>query len=123
MKSSDIPSFFRLARNVSKLSDHRYKLGAVVVTNGKPIAVGHNQTKTNPCAKWVGLHAEEQAIKACGKANLSGSSIYVYRQKKNGSLAIARPCEHCMQILKDSGVKWIYYTTSEFPFWEVEKIA
>lgn len=120
---NNLPSLFRLARNVSKLSPHRkYKIGAVLVINGKPISVGHNQSKTHPQALYTGLHAEIQALKASGKSKLKGSIVFVYRNRKDGSLAIARPCKNCMKELKEFGVKRIFYTCDEYPFFESEDI-
>ena len=121
--NKDLPSIFRLAKNTSKLSPHpRHKLGAVLVVNGKPISVGHNQYKTHPEAPFVGLHAEIQAIKNSGKDRIKGSSIFVYREKKDGSIGISKPCKHCMRQLKKFGVRWIFYTIEEYPFFESIRI-
>ena len=118
-----LPSMFRLAKNVSKLSSHpKHKLGAVLVVNGKPVSAGHNQIKTHPEAKWTGLHAEIQAIKTYGKDSAKGSSIFVYRERKDHSVALAKPCSDCMNALKQFGVKWVFYTTDEYPYFEMIKI-
>lgn len=118
----EIPSYFRLARNVSKFSDHRYKLGAVVTKGSRVISVGHNQTKTNPNAPFNGLHAEIKAIKTAGRIDFRGASIYVYRDKSNGCIGNSRPCKYCMSIIKKLGFKYIYYSVDEFPFWAVERV-
>ncbi len=117
------PSLFRLAKSVSKLSQHpRHKLGAVLVVKGKPISVGHNQYKTHPEAKYTGLHAEIQALKSSGKNVIRGSTMFVYREKKDGSLGLSKPCKDCMKELKKFGIKWICYTTEEYPYFEIIKI-
>jgi deoxycytidylate deaminase len=119
----EIPAMFRLARNVSKMSTHqKVKMGAVIVRNGKPVSVGCNQGKSHPNAPVCGLHAEANAIRYAGKTNLRGSSIFVYRERKDGKLGMARPCEDCMKVLKENGIKWIFYTTYEFPYFDCEKI-
>jgi len=118
------PSMFRLAKNTSKHSEHRrHKMGAVVVVNGHPVSVGFNKAKTNPNAPYVGLHAEVVALRNTGKKEMKGCSIFVYRKRKDGRIGMARPCEHCMEELKRFGVKWIYYSVDEWPFWNVEKIG
>lgn len=120
---NDFPSIFRLAKNISRLSQRpRHKLGAVLVVKGKPISVGHNQYKTHPEAKYTGLHAEIQAIKSSGKERIKGSSIFVYREKKDGSLGISKPCKDCMRQLKEFGVRWVFFTIEEYPYFEIIKI-
>ena len=118
----DIPSVFRLAKNVSKYSDHRFKIGAVLMKHGKVISVGYNQTKSHPEAWHTGLHAEIKAIKTSGKIEMSNSTMVVYREHKNGTPATAKPCKHCAKAMKDFGIKTIWYTTSEFPFWKRIKL-
>ena len=121
--NNDFPSLFRLAKNVSKLSQHpKHKLGAVLVVNGKPVSVGHNQHKSHPEAKYTGLHAEIQALKSSGKERIKGSSIFVYREKKNGSIGMSKPCKDCMSKLIKFGVKWVFYTIEEYPYFEVIKL-
>lgn len=121
--NKDLPSLFRLAKNVSKLSQHpRHKLGAVIVVNGKPVSVGYNHYKSHPEARYSGIHAEIHAIKTTGKNKIKGSSIFVYRKTKDGKLAIAKPCEDCMKNLADFGIKWVFYTTNEYPYFEVIRL-
>jgi hypothetical protein len=43
--------------------------------------------------------------------NFSEVEIYVYRQFKDGSLAMARPCSACIKAMKDLGIKKFCYTT------------
>ena len=115
---------FRLARNASKYSDHRVKVGACVVKNGKPVSVGFNICKTHPQytkGKVRSLHAEIRAI-INSATDLAGSTIYIYRQHKNGNPALARPCELCQEIIQDAGIKWMIYTTDKYPYWRREHV-
>jgi len=122
-ENENIPSAFRLAKNVSKLSPHpKYKLGAVLVVNGKAVSVGHNQYKSHPEAKYSGIHAEICALRNSGKKRIRGSSIFVYRENKLGRLALSKPCPDCMKALKSFGVRWIYFTTNEYPYFDVLKV-
>jgi deoxycytidylate deaminase len=119
--------YFRLAKNVSKYSDHNVKVGCVL-SYKRPISVACNKSKThpkyaNPYTSFVGsLHAEVRAIINSGVDNLEGYTIYVYREHSDGTPGMSRPCKYCMKLLKDVGIKFIYYTTDEFPFWKKEVI-
>jgi len=81
--------YFKLARNVSKYSDHKTKVGCVICKK-RPIAVGANHIKTHPrCNDGFSksTHAEVKAIINSGQEDLSGATVYVYREHKNGSPA------------------------------------
>lgn len=117
---SHLPNSIKKARKESKKSDHtKHKLGASIVKNGKIISSGFNHhKKTNPQIKAIGgcelktVHAEMDSIfKLKNKELLKGSTIAVYREKKDGTLGCARPCQICMNFLRFYGVKKIIYTT------------
>jgi pyrimidine deaminase RibD-like protein len=118
--------YFKLAKEISYQSDHRVKVGAVIV-NPKPISIASNINKThpvhaNPYVSIRGsLHAECRAVIRCN-SNLNGSTIYVYRELKNGLPGLARPCNYCLTILKEYGIRVIYYSTSTYPYWKMERI-
>jgi len=104
------------------MSSHRTQMGAVIVMKNHPIAVGYNQSKSHPEARISGLHAEIHSIKCSDTKDFRGASIFVYRQDKKGNPAMARPCEYCLEELKELGFKWMYYTTKEYPYFEIERI-
>ncbi len=118
-------AYFRAAKAVSELSDYPiHKVGCVVVRGHRIISSGHNHKhKCNPLqakldtekygVKCPGkLHAEIMALLPLMKAkvDLKGCSIFVYRQHKNGTLAIARPCSSCQKVIKELGIKKAFYT-------------
>lgn len=120
--------FFKIAREVSKLSKHRCKIGAVIC-NHKSIYTGYNYTNkthpkyANPSKNYCrGVHAEINAIIHSNLDDLSDAEIYVYRENKRGEISMSRPCENCLAILKKLGVKKMYYTTNEYPYFVEEKI-
>jgi len=119
--------YFRLARNISKYSNHRVRVGCVICRK-KPIGVGSNKTKThpihaNPDTSIRGsVHAELRAIINSSSDDLSGCKAYIYRETKGGKPALARPCSYCMSILYDTGIKTVYYTVPEFPFFRKERL-
>lgn len=61
------------------------------------------------------LHAEIDAIsKLWGKYYIDGSeTLVVVRLHKNGKLAIAKPCVHCMPVLEALNIKKIYWTSEK----------
>lgn len=120
-------AYFRVAENIATLSNHRVKMGCVVVSGHRIISSGHNSaTKTHAiqskvdssyfgcsCAGY--LHAEVNALLPLmnGKWDLSRATLYVYRKMGNGSRGLARPCPRCMKVIKSLGVKKINYSTPD----------
>lgn len=119
-------AYFKAARAVSELSDfNRVKLGCVAVYGHRIISTGCNSRKTNPLQKKYNiyrfdedagshmLHAEIQCLlPLIGDKSIDFSkvSLYIYREFKNGGLAPAKPCPSCTQLIKDLGIKKVYYT-------------
>ena len=118
-------AYFEAAKAVSKLSDYkRVKMGAVAVYNHRIISSGCNSDKTDPLQKKLNIerfsedakhsvHAELKCLKPLMEdksIDFSRVSLYVYREFKNGDLALARPCKSCEKLIKSLGIKKIYYT-------------
>lgn len=127
---------FAIAKGEALKSDYnQFKLGCVVVYKKKIISCGHNKDKTHPNQKKYNkyrdfnnvehiyikhsVHAEIDAIS--GIPFLVGKKIdeengwdkvkvYVYRYSKTKTLACARPCEACMEMIKSLGIKHVYFT-------------
>ena len=90
-----------LARTKAKESDYIYRLGAVIVKGGKILAIARNTPKG---------HAEVNAIKQASKTE--GADIYVTRHTPTG-MAMAKPCDNCMEAIKAAGIRRIYYTSRD----------
>ena len=112
--------YFALARSVSRLSTHhRHALGAVIA-NKKPVAAGANLDKTHPTYAnedygLYSIHAEMSAMLSCPKDKLYGAEMWIYREKRDGQIGTARPCDDCMSVIKDAGIKKIHYTDETSP--------
>lgn len=118
--------FFRLAKKASFSSDHRCRIGAVLVDK-RPFISGYNKIKshTKYAIPGVDLKVSIHAEIACligTKKDVSGCSIYVYREDANGEIANSRPCEDCLEELKKAGIRKIFYTTRELPNFRQESI-
>ena len=120
-------ALFRAAKAVSEFGNHhRHKVGAVVVLKHRIISSGCNSTKTHPLQKQYNQYRfTEDSVHTChaelvallplikDEVDLSNASIFIYREHKNHTIACARPCKSCMQLIKDCGVKRIFYTTED----------
>lgn len=119
-------AYFKAAMAISKLSDFkRVRVGCVAVYGHRIISSGTNSTKTNPLQKKYNayrfeedagshmLHAECQCLlPLIGNKDIDFSKVYlyIYREFKHGGLAIAKPCPSCEQLIRDLGIKKVYYT-------------
>ena len=120
-------SFFNAAKAVSQMSTfERVHIGCVVTEGNRIISSGYNSMRTHPVQKALDkerfeedtphrLHAESMAlIPLMNKKdiNFKKCDIYVYRECKNGQLANCRPCPSCEKLIRDLGIRRIYYTTT-----------
>ena len=107
----------------------KHKIGAVFVYKNSVLAVGCNSCKTSPIQKKYNknrdynvnagygltntIHAEVATLNKVKYLDIdfSKSSLFVYREHKNGDKALARPCKACSALIRDMGIKDVYYTT------------
>jgi len=119
-QTSDLNMYFQLAKAASKLSTHfKHHIGAVIV-NKKPVSIGANLSKTHPVFATeengvYSIHAEVKAIISCPRSKLEGAEMWVYREKADGSVGLAMPCEFCQAIIVEAGIKRVYYTDDVSP--------
>lgn len=120
-------SLFNIAKEVSTFSDFAGPhIGAVVVCGKTILSTGYNSNKTRPLQHRYNIYRhfnDYQSSIALGHAEINALSrligkeiewervsIFVYRELKNGEKACSRPCSACMNLIKDLGIKNIYYT-------------
>lgn len=118
-------AYFRAAKAISEMSDYPiHKIGCVVVKGHRIVSSGYNNKyKCHPLQAKLDtekygvacpgkLHAEIMALLPLMRDNvdLRGCSIFVYRQRKDGTLAMARPCSVCQKVIKELGIKKVFYT-------------
>lgn len=118
-------AYFNIAKEVSKLSDSpRVQIGACAVYKHKVISTGCNSMRTSPLQKKYNqyrftaetshtCHAELACLKSLidrKDIDFKNVELYIYREYKNGNLALARPCISCMELIKQLGIKHIYFT-------------
>ena len=120
-------SYFKAAKAMSDLSDyHKYHIGAIAVYKHKIISSGYNTTVTNPLQKRYNQLRFTCETPHCKHAELdcllpllnrkdidfSRVSLYLYREHKSGELACARPCPSCQALIKELGIRHIYYSNN-----------
>lgn len=126
--------FFEMAKECAEESDFsgasKAKIGCVAVYKGTIIAKGFNTMKTSPTQKQYNKrrfntdtnhyypsfnHAETMIYKKIRYLDIDFSKvkIYLFRSLRNGSIAMSRPCPSCFAMLRDLGIKEIYYTTPD----------
>lgn len=131
-------SFFNVAKEMSQFSNFDGPhIGAVVVSGKTILSTGYNSKKTRPLQHKYNIYRHFKDYKtsiALGHAEINALSrligkeikwdrvsIFVYRELKDGSVVCARPCEACMKLIRDLGIKEIYYT-NEFGDFCKEKV-
>lgn len=118
-------AYFKAAKVISELSDfHRVSVGCVVVYRHKIISSGYNSNKTNPTQKRLNIHrfnvdtpatihAEVAALLPLinrKNINFNDVSLYIYREYKNGNPALSKPCPSCLALIRQLGIKKLYYS-------------
>ena len=118
-------AYFKAAKAVSELYNFkRVKVGAVAVYGHHIISSGYNTSRTCPLQKKYNKyrfnedtehtgHAEVMCLKSLiGNKDIDFSKVqlYVWRNLSDGTLGLARPCKSCMALIRDLGIRKIYYT-------------
>lgn len=118
-------SYFKAAKAVSELSTYKqHHLGCVAVSGHTIISSGYNSNKTNPTQKRLNacrfaentphtVHSEVSCLlPLIGRKDIDFNRVqlYIWRNHVDGTPALARPCKSCMQLIKELGIRHIYYT-------------
>jgi deoxycytidylate deaminase len=109
-------SILRQIKREASKATMRYQLGAVVVRGGRIISTGYNQHRhVDLPAAWSKredtICAERDALRKC-LHKAKGATVYVGKHTPGGRMRMARPCAACVAMMRDAGIKKIYYTDS-----------
>lgn len=122
---------FKAARECSFKSDYKegkVRIGCVVSYKGSILTRACNSDKTHPtqdkynCYRFKNSgsnylpaksHAEILALTPLRYLDIDFNKVhvFVYRELKNGSLGMCRPCQACLAAIRQMGIKHIHYTT------------
>jgi len=106
-----IKTYLKIAKTISELSRcNKAKVGAVIVNDNNIVAYGYNGTPSGYCNtcedennktfKEV-IHAETNAILKAGRLTV-GADLYL----------TLSPCIDCCKLIKQSGIKHVYFLTA-----------
>lgn len=97
------------------LCDHT--LAAVLYKGGAVIRVACNENKTIQYRKKYfshgepSRHAEMNVLHGIPRDVVTKCSLLVVRVNKNGEILSAKPCLACANVLIDSGIRRVYYSS------------
>lgn len=87
---------------------------------GKNLFVGINKKKTHPLGiairrdveVQIGIHAELDALLQVPESRRERAQLFVARLTPNNHLTYSKPCDRCMEIIRQFGVrlKNVFYT-------------
>ena len=109
----------KLAVSMARKSVSRFRLGAVLARKNRVLSTGFNDMrKTHPLQQkfsldksfTLGLHAEVHTCIGVSAADLLGADLYVARILRDGSIALAKPCNVCTKFIQDVGIRRVYFT-------------
>lgn len=123
---------FKIARELSLQATYcgSARIGCIAVYRGTILAKGYNSDKTHTTQarfnvhrfKECGnkylpskLHAETAVLSKIKYLDIDFSRVhlYIYREWKDGTIAISRPCPACMAAIKMMGIRHLHYTTDD----------
>lgn len=89
-----------------KNDDRHFRVGSVAIRGDGTMVSAYNGAPKYPDR----LHHSEGRL--CRKLD-RGATVYVARIRRDGELAMARPCNDCERALRRSYVKRVYYSISK----------
>lgn len=112
-----VRSRIKQAAKAATNSNDKFKIGCVLYKGANLLSSGFNQMKKTHRAAcehydFPFIHAEYSAIKSVKyTSSLKNCSVYVARVDRFGNYAMSKPCEGCQEMLKNNGIKTVYFTT------------
>lgn len=92
---------------------------AIVAVGPRILSVGVNTWRNDPeiCSNpkiEASFHAERNALKQLEGRDLSRAVLYSARRFKNGRPAPAKPCSFCAKLIREYGIRQVFYTDYRF---------
>lgn len=106
----------KVIRNCQKSEFPQYRMSAMLVKSGRVMSVGLNkpsiaEIKDARYDLGRAIHAELDAILKAARQGIStdGCSIWVAGVTKSDNLVHSAPCSICEQVIREAGIKDIFY--------------
>lgn len=98
----------------TKQQNKNFLLGCIAQRKDGVFVRSTNSTVRVPTPS---AHAESRVLRKAGY----GATLWVARVIRDGSWALAKPCIDCQILIKNRGVKRVYYTIgpNEYGVWEL----
>lgn len=108
----------KLARK-HRTSGSKFKLSAICAQGSRVFARGCNVAKPagGPPSS---IHAEDACLRKV--PIMAGGDLYICRVVADGTLAISRPCDACMAIIKSKGIDTIHFINRQGS-WTSEEVV
>lgn len=100
-------SVLRLLIDESHFSNRDHKHACAILKGGKIIDISNNNIKNR-----VANHAEQNLLHKLKHCSLQKCILFVVRVVKGNQLADSKPCFHCVQNIKKSGIKKVVFSTN-----------
>ena len=106
------------ARDRALNNGQTYHLAAILRRRGRVVRLGTNTSKTHPRFKRkypdgtysAHMHAEMNVLRFARP----GDTLEVMRfLKRAHEFAMAKPCHHCIELIRDVGISTVRYTNYE----------
>ena len=119
--SGRINRFIESARQAAETSIYgKIRHGAVLVKGGSVINIACNKDHFNSFAHRfrpyncgpATKHAEAHCILGLTKQQTTGADMFVCRINRQGEFRMSKPCTMCHLLLKNAGIKRVFYTTN-----------
>ena len=105
--------FIDVCRKLASHSDHyQHKISSIIIKRNRIISLGYNSMKTNPNSphEYKSTHAEWDAIRQLDQEALEDSTIFVFRERRDGTFGNSKPCPACWRTIVGSGIRKVVYT-------------
>lgn len=120
--------FLKRAAAVATRSSMNHRHGCVIVNKaGEVVSEGYNNTFVHMYHKYS-THAEVACLSKMkrNKKILSECEMYIVRIGTDGMgnpLKYSKPCPDCTKAILKSGIRKVFYSTSDEFYYKLEKIA
>lgn len=106
------PHFIDLCMKLAQKSIVKYQHGSIVVNSGKVIGLGYNKLYPKTGVKST-CHAEVDALLSLQKSPkyCKKSTIYVIRLSGKDKLGDSKPCQNCLNRIKQYNISRVFYST------------